>query len=259
VWDAPGSKARVVFVHGIVSHGGWYHSSCRYLAQAGIEAHFLERRGSGLNLAARGDADRRQTWLDDAVAYLESLPAGVPTVLLGISWGGKLAAALARYRPDLLAAFGMLCPGLFAVQQAGWLGRLTLRIAGAAGLRRLHVPIPLQDPALFTDSPRWRQYVRTDPLALRKVTISFALADLELNRYAAEAPEEIHVPALLMLAGRDRICDNDRTRAFFRRLGSADKTLREYADAAHTLEFEQDRGSYFEDLRAWVEKVAGPA
>jgi alpha-beta hydrolase superfamily lysophospholipase len=178
-------------------------------------------------------------------------------VLLGISWGGKLAAAFARYRPDLLAAFGMLCPGLFAAQQAGWLGRTMLRIAGGAGLRGLHVPIPLQDPALFTASPHWQEYVRTDPLTLREVTISFALADLELNRYAGEAPEEIAVPALLMLAGRDRICDNRRTRDYFGRLGSADKTLREYADAAHTLEFEPDRASYFEDLRLWVEKVAG--
>src|SRR5262245_12843487 len=123
VWDVAEPAARVVFVHGIISHGGWYLDSCRHLARAGIEVHFLDRRGSGLNAVARGDIVDCSTWINDLACYLEQLPADVPRVLLGISWGGKLAVALARQRPDLISAFGMLCPGLFAKQMPGLVQR----------------------------------------------------------------------------------------------------------------------------------------
>ena len=56
-----------------------------------------------------------------------------------------------------------------------------------------------------------------------------------------------------MLAGRDRIVDNDRTRAFVARLASADTTTIEYPEAHHTLEFEPDPGQYARDLISWIE------
>lgn len=252
VWDVPQPKARAVFLHGIVSHGGWYLASCRHLAAAGIEVHFLDRRGSGLNCEARGDVDCWTTWRSDVECYLERLPPGAGTMLLGISWGGKLAAAVARHRPELVAGFGMICPGPFARQEAGMLQRAALRLAVAASLGNRRATIPLEDPALFTESPRWQEYVRTDPLALRQVTLRFAREDLKLNRYAAEAPDAVRPRALLMLAGRDRIVDNARTRALFQRFASPDKTLREYPAAGHTLEFEPDGIAYLRDLTEWI-------
>jgi alpha-beta hydrolase superfamily lysophospholipase len=60
------------------------------------------------------------------------------------------------------------------------------------------------------------------------------------------------MPLLLMLAGRDRIVDNRRTRAFFHRTGAVNRTLIEYPHAAHTLEFEPDPDPYFSDLTDWI-------
>ena len=214
VYDASAQPAaRVIFLHGIISHGGWYLAGCRHMAAAGIETHFLDRRGSGLNTSQRGDVDHYRTWLGDVEGYLDHLPVGPPTFLLGISWGGKLAAAVARHYRGPLAGLGLLCPGLYARQGAGPLARFGLRIAQRLGLGRLRVTIPLDDPTLFTADAQWQTYVSGDPLALRQVTIRFALADLDLTRYAREA-QEIRMPTLLVLAGRDRIIDNARVRAF---------------------------------------------
>ena len=91
VWDIARPVARVVCLHGIISHAGWYSQSCRKLAEAGYEVHFMDRRGSGLNAAARGDVDHYETWLQDTEIYLGQLTATLPRILLGISWGGKLA------------------------------------------------------------------------------------------------------------------------------------------------------------------------
>ncbi len=66
------ARARVVCIHGIQSHGGWYEYSCRRLAEAGFEVFFLDRRGSGLNAQARGDAPNfRRRLIEDVAEFLE--------------------------------------------------------------------------------------------------------------------------------------------------------------------------------------------
>lgn len=255
VWSVREPIARVVFLHGIVSHGSWYLETCRAFANAGIEVHFLDRRGSGLNLPERGDVDSWTTWLADVECYLQRHDA--PVFLLGISWGGKLAGAIARRRPDLIAGIGMLCPGVFAQQQPGVLRRTVVRLAAMRPrMSRRQVRVPLRDPALFADSSDWQDFVRNDPLALRQVTIRFVREDLELTHYAADKPEMIRPPALLMLAGRDRIVENDRTIAWFQRFGAFDKTLITYSTAPHTLEFDTGTTTYVDDLLAWIRRRA---
>jgi alpha-beta hydrolase superfamily lysophospholipase len=256
VWDVREPIGRIIYVHGVMSHGGWYLNSCRHLAAEGFEVHFVERRGSGLNLQNRGDVPHYEVWLEDLERYLTSLPDTLPTVLLGVSWGGKLAVAFARYRPQLIAGFGMLCPGLFEQQSPHPVKKAGLRLAGIAGRHKMNVTIPLRDAALFTDSPRHQAYVGLDPLTLRKTTVRFALADRALTRYALEAPHEIRVPVLVMLGIRDRIVDNERVRAFVQRLGTDDRTVIEYS-AAHTLEFEPDP-AFFKDLSSWARAITSP-
>lgn len=258
-WPAELVRGRIVLLHGIVSHGGWYDASCRALCDAGFEVHFLERRGSGLNRRSRGDVDRFTTWIDDVERYLESLPSDRPRLLMGISWGGKLAAAVARERPELISGVALLCPGLFAWQMPSPLKMALLRLLRRCGLGSLRVPIPLRDPALFTGEPRWQQFIAGDPLALWRVTVRFAVEDRRLTRYATESPESIRVPLLIVLAGRDRIVKNDAVRAFFQRVGSSQKQLLEYASAAHTLEFEPDPTAYFADLVDWCSRIAQTA
>jgi hypothetical protein len=70
-------RARVVCIHGIQSHGGWYEGSCSWLSQAGFEVYFLDRRGSGLNEQDRGDAPGFRRLLDDLAEFLRSLRAGM--------------------------------------------------------------------------------------------------------------------------------------------------------------------------------------
>ena len=84
---------------------------------------------------------------------------------------------------------------------------------------------------------------------------TMAAADLQLSRYATDAPGEIRAPTLCLLAGRDRIIDNAGVRRYFDQLGTADRELIVYEDAAHTLEFETAPLQYLDDLAQWVRKV----
>lgn len=265
VWT-PSSKptsgepaARVVFLHGIVSHGGWYAASSAHLAGAGCEVHFLERRGSGLNADCRGDIDHWETWPSDVESYLRQLGTDRPRVLCGISWGGKLATAVARRRPELVDGLALLCPGIFAFQQPGFLKRTLLKLPRGPLLSRT-VPVPLQDPSLFTEDARHQSYIHRDPLALRHITLRFAQADQQLTQFAREATADSQSnwpPSLLVLAGKDRIVDPVATKNFFAKLNTPDKTILEYPIAAHTLEFDPDPIPCFRELATWIGHVSG--
>ena len=61
----------------------------------------------------------------------------------------------------------------------------------------------------------------------------------------------MNIPTLLMLAGRDRIIDNDRTRRFVEGFRT-EKTILEYPDSHHTLELEEPGHPFVGDLIRWV-------
>jgi acylglycerol lipase len=252
-------RGYVVALHGIQSHSGWYVYSSDRLAAAGYDVRFLDRRGSGMNGEARGHAVHSQRLVNDVSQFLGDVRAERaatsstgPVVLLGASWGGKLAAAVAAQRPELVDALALLYPGIRARFRPSQRQRLLLRLAMAAGVERRQVEIPLQDAELFTDSEEWREFIRRDPLALRAATVGFLQASVELDRLAESALSTIACPVLLMLAGRDRIIDNVAVRAACTRLPSTQLTTIEYPAAAHTLEFEPGRDRFVDDLIGWV-------
>jgi alpha-beta hydrolase superfamily lysophospholipase len=252
--------ARVVFLHGITSHGGWYDQVARHLATAGVDVHFLDRRGSGLNANDAGDVDDWRTWIDDVATYLrgfknDAQSHSLPTVLAGISWGGKLAPAVARRHAALVDGVALICPGLYSPFLPGPLKRVALSIPAPARFQARRVRIPLRRAELFTNSPRWREYIARDPLSLRTVTWRFAQEDRRLTRYSRESAPFLHMPLLVMLAGQDRIVDNRRTQQYFERAAGQHKILVKYPGAAHTLEFEPDPSQYFADLTDWMTRT----
>jgi alpha-beta hydrolase superfamily lysophospholipase len=207
-----------------------------------------------MNDQDRGDAPGFRRLIDDIAEHLGELRArrpAVPVFLVAISWGGKLAAALPRRHPGLVDGLALLCPGFFPRVRPPPGERLRIAWSYLAAPRRLF-PIPLNDPELFTASPRWQQFLRDDPRALRQATARFLAHSVRLDAYLRAAPRHVTVPLLLLLAGQDRIIDNARTRRFVETFAAADKTVREYPEAHHTLEFEPQPHRYLDDLVGWL-------
>jgi alpha-beta hydrolase superfamily lysophospholipase len=247
------ARAEVVCVHGIQSHAGWYEYSCIRLAKAGFAVSFLDRRGSGINEAQRGDAPGFRRILDDIGEFLRfRRKDGLPVFLLGISWGGKLAVALQRRHPGLVDGLALLCPGFFAQVRPSLGQRLRILWCWLFRPSKLF-PIPLNDATLFTAEPRWQQFLRDDPLRLHHASAQLLLESARLDGYLRFCRKHVKVPILLMLAGQDRIIHNMRTREYVERLASMDKHIIEYPEAHHTLEFEPDPDRFIDDLIHWLE------
>ena len=248
-------RAEVVCVHGIQSHGGWYESSCEHLRRAGYRVSFLDRRGAGLNSADRGDAPGFRRLLDDVTEYIQTVRAAAslscPTVLLAISWGGKLACGLARRAPGLVDGIALLCPGIVPRVKPPFRHRVLIAATRLLAPRKLF-PIPLNDPELFTATPSWQQFIREDALGLREITARLAIESVRLDYYLRLFAPRVQCPILLLLAGRDQIIQNEPTRRYVERIAHGKKEIIEYPDAHHTLEFEPEPQRFIGDLERWL-------
>jgi alpha-beta hydrolase superfamily lysophospholipase len=247
-------RARLVFLHGIRSHGGWYGRSCAALAAAGFDVHFLDRRGAGLNTAGRGDSPSFRRLLDDAAEYVQYLRGErgyLPVFVCGISWGGKLAAGLPYRRPGLVDGLVLLCPGLMPKVAPPFARRVRIALARVLRPDRLF-PIPLNEPELFTASPEWQRFVDADPHGLRLATARFLFSSFSLDLYLRRAARRVTVPTFLALAEHDRVIDNARTRQFVARFPGP-RAVVEYPGAHHTLEFEPPDHPWVGDVVRWVE------
>ena len=83
------------------------------------------------------------------------------------------------------------------------------------------------------------------------------MSSVILDIAARRSLKAVRVPVLLLLAGRDRIIDNAKTREYFARLVSEDRTVIEYPEAHHTLEFEPDPTAVFADVAGWLRGRSG--
>lgn len=253
---APGEPTgRLVFVHGIRSHGGWYTRSSGRFAAAGFDVFFLDRRGSGLNTAGRGDAPSFRRLLDDVGEFVQHLRAdrpGLPIVLGGISWGGKLAVGLPYRRAGLVDGLVLLCPGLVPKVAPPFARRARIAVARVIRPGKFF-PIPLNEPELFTGSPDSQAYIHREPHGLREATARFLFGSFSLDIYLRRAVKQVSVPTLLVLGGQDRIISNEATRLSAGRFGTPVSVL-DYPDAHHTLEFEPAGHPWVDDVAAWVRR-----
>jgi len=254
-WDVDHAVGDIVMLHGIISHSGWYLKTGSHLAGAGFNVHSLDRRGSGLNIQDRGDVSICRRWIDDVVQYIQSLRSQ-RIILVGISWGGLLATAVAKQMGNEVTGLALLCPGFYSRKGTSSVQHRVVKLATASGLGNIHFPVPLRDPQLFTRSLSWQAYIRDDPFTLRRVTLRLATASAQLYHDTVKAPASIPVPTLLMLGGQDAIIHNDHVKNFVNRYCSDEPTITEYPHSAHTLEFEDDTSLYLNDLTAWCQKAA---
>lgn len=259
LWLPPSPRGGVLYLHGIQSHGLWFEGSAHRLAEAGLAVLLPDRRGSGRNDVERGHARSARLLLRDIADGLDELHVrtGFDRFhLLGVSWGGKLAAAFVGHAPARVASLTLVAPGLFPRVDVP-VGR-KVRIAVAAVVsRRSLVDIPLDDPQLFTGNPVRREFIEADPLRLRKATAAFMFASRMLDRRVeALARCLTGCPLRLFLAGKDRIINNEKTKAFVRCLAWPARDIVEYPEAHHTLEFEPDPRPFFDDLVSWLSERA---
>ena len=253
-WPAPGATEAVLHLHGIQSHCGWYEETARRLCEAGFAVLQPDRRGSGHNQQDRAHADASPQLIEDVLVCRERLRelAGVDRIhLVGVSWGGKLVAAVHATNPKLAASLTLVAPGLYPVVDVSGAEKFRIGWAMLSDPTK-HFDIPLNDPELFTDDPEKIRFLEEDPLTLHQASAGFYLASRRMDKTAAKITEAPPVPLYVLLAGEERIIDNERTAELVRGLDWPHRRLTRYDRSRHTIEFGPDREQFWSDLVNWL-------
>jgi alpha-beta hydrolase superfamily lysophospholipase len=254
-WRPGVERGAVLYHHGIQSHCGWYEGSAAALVEAGFAVLQTDRRGCGRNEAGRGHAESAEQLIADAHAagdeLLRRTQAGAYHVV-GVSWGGKLAVAAYVDDARAVKSLSLVTPGFFP--RVG-VSRETMAEIGFAMLYQPEkaFDIPLDDPERFTSDAAWQRFIATDEWTLRQCTAGFYLASRRMDKLVAKLASCSPVPVHLVVAGDERIIDNEKTVRFIEQLPWPKVNTTTYPALRHSLEFEGR--SYLNDMVAFVRGV----
>lgn len=260
-----GGRGTVLLLNGRTEFVEKYAETVAALQHRGFAVWAFDWRGQGLSTRPLPDRLKHHVggfaeYLDDLDAVLDGLvlPGLVgPLVLMGHSMGGHLAAHALRRRPGVFARAVLLAPMMDFLR-----GPAVARVL-ARGLIGAVAAVPAWARAYGPGTPRAPVVARgfggnrltTCPerfaadMALARDTPAVQLGGVtwgwlraaQASIGAARRPgfaEAIGCPVLVLLAGEERVVDNEAARAFARRLPRA--TVTEVPHARHELLRERD-------------------
>lgn len=246
-------RHRLLYLHGIESHGGWFLPAAQALAACGCSTWLLDRRGSGLNRHAAGAALSADLLLDD-IRRMRAHLGGGPLHLVGLSWGGKLATAATLDQPEGLRSLTLITPGLCSRVDLGLRAKAAVALDLLRGGRR-RFPLPIR-PEMFTPAAPFLDFIRADPWRSSEVPARLLWASRVLDWRIRRRIGRVRPPVLLFLAGEDRIIDNDGVLRLLARL-SGQVTLRKYEHATHSIQLDHV-GRLTMDVVRFLDRLDGP-
>ena len=256
-WPAENCSAAVLYLHGIQSHCGWYTETARSINQAGMAVLQPDRRGSGRNDKDRGHADSAGQLIDDGFAYARTLRelSGIDRIhIIGVSWGGKLAAAIHATDPAIASSLSLIAPGLYPIVDVSATEKFRIGWSMVADPTKLY-NIPLNNPELFTDNLERIRFLQNDEYQIHQASAGFFLASRRMDKIWAKIKNAPPVPLRVFLAGEERIIDNDKTGRLIGELDWPDKQVITYPNSRHTIEFGSDQQPFTADLVNWLTGV----
>ncbi len=253
------SAARAVISHGYAEHGGRYRHVAERLTGAGLTVVVPDHRGHGRS-EGRTVSVRR---FDDYVADLHQVVLDVaieqgdaPTVLLGHSMGGLIAALYALRHPEELRGLVLSAPAVVASgisAPAIAIGRLLARVAPEVGALKLPLERISRDPAVVA------AYM-ADPLVHpRRVRARLGAEMLRAIDEVAAGVPRLTLPLLVMQGSADALVDPSAAAYVHDRVGSGDRTLKVYPGLYHEIFNEPERDRVLDDLLEWLLARVGPS
>ena len=255
VFGKNGKKTPVIMSHGLQSHSGWFAQSAAFIAGLGHPVYSMDRRGSGLSQAKRGDMKDFKVMVADiqtVARFIAKRHAIKQSFVLGHCFGAIPATAYAAEYPANVKGLILTTPAFYTKSEPSFFWKLRILVT-PSGRGNFMVPNPLETTQ-FTELAEYQQFIQSDTLSLNAATGDFYYQVHRARKFIHKNIAKLTMPVFMGIAGEDPICDNKRNLAFFHNIPAADNTLIEYNDARHILEFSPEKEKYFDDLAYWLKR-----
>jgi len=244
----------IVYLHGIESNSGWFSPFAAELNKKGFTLYGIDRRGSGLSKEDnRGDIADYNIFLDDiedALSFVKKQNTGKKIFLMGICWGAMLAVNYTTKGRVMPHGLILLSPAIYRKIDFSIFAKAIAKLCCLIS-PQIRFNIPIKD-RMFTSNTRYLDFIRKDKMRLRQLTCRFFNEIVRMEDEFSDINYKIALPVLVLLAGEDDIVDNRKTKDWFRKLASDDKTIKVFDDFCHVMPFEANNDSLINFIADWA-------
>lgn len=251
--DAP-PKVVIGLLHGYAEYAERYAHVAEAWSDAGIATVAIDMRGHGHAEGRRGYCDRFGEFLDDAeelTHLVEERFPGVPSVLMGHSFGGLVAASVAIARPTPWRALVLSGPFFGVALQVPrvkiFAGKLASRLVPTFAQ-----PTGIRGADVTHDTVRAKAYDE-DPLVFKNATARWFTETTAAQDHAIQRAPSLSMPLYVVIGGADPVVSVARARTFYDAAGSQDKTWDERPGLFHEVLNETSWREIADAIAGWVQ------
>ena len=247
-------KAALLLFHRGHEHSGRWQETVESLGLADVAVFAWDARGHGRSPGERGAGRDLSDVIKDVDAFVShiaqryDIPIENMIVLAHSLAAVTVSAWVHDYAPPIraqilaTAAFDvklyvpLAVPGLRVLQKFVKAGKVTSYVRAT----------------MLTQDPVEAARYDDDPLIFRQIAINLLLDLHDTARRLIADAGAIHVPTLMLAAGRDWVVSLKAQRQFFDRLSSPVKRMHVFPAMYHAIFHEKDRAQVIERIRAFI-------
>jgi len=260
-WWLPESgeiRAYIIAIHGWGSHSDRMKIPAEYFTGKGYAVYSFDLRGHFRNAGDMlGHIDSMDHIQKDLVLFMDVIKEVAKEkkiFLMGHSFGGLISLTYAINHPTLdgvlvssplLGMFMKLSMGKKVIKS---ISKTLVKLAPNKILDNL-----IDQNQLTSDLKILREHI-ADKHKTEVISAKSATEIDKFSKWAMENASKLLCPIFIMQAGDDKIVDKEKTKEFFNKVESKDKTYREYPGFLHELWNEKGRAQVYQDMYVWLEK-----
>ncbi|MFW9945241.1 MAG: alpha/beta hydrolase [Candidatus Odinarchaeota archaeon] len=250
--DSENVKINLIAIHGWGTHSDRMKIPAEFFTEKGYAIYAFDLRGHWRNAEIQGHIDSMDHIQKDIVLFMDLVKKEAnnnEVFLMGHAFGGLISLIYAINHPGLQGL-------IVSSPQLGLaIGKMAKKMKGA--ISKLSptktISMIIDQNQLTSDLKILRQNI-ADKKKLEVITVKSASEMENSMKWAMENATSLICPVLILQAGNDNIVDKNKTREFFKKVKSQDKTYREYDGFLHDLWTEKSRALVYRDMYVWIEK-----
>ena len=256
--DTTESKAFIIAIHGWGTHSDRLKIPAEYFTEKGYTIYSYDLRGHYRNVGdGQGHIDSMDHLQKDIVLFVDlvsTVAKNKKIFVMGHAFGGLISLIYSINHPalsgvlissPLLGMFMKLSVGKKVIKS---ISKTLTKLAPNKVLNYI-----INQNQLTSDLKILRSHI-SDKNKTEVISAKSASEIDKFSKWVMDNSSNLTCPILLMQGSSDKVIDKNKTKEFYIKVRSKDKTFKEYPGFLHELWNEKGRDQVYQDMYVWLEK-----